>query len=50
MLLAFGAGKAEPVARALTGPMTAQVPASLLQTAIGTVTWMLDEAAARSLG
>ena len=32
-----------------TGPMTAEVPASLLQSAAGRVTWMVDEAAAAGL-
>ncbi len=49
LVLAFGERKAEPVARALTGPMTAEVPASLLQSAAGRVTWMVDEAAAGGL-
>lgn len=50
VVLATGPHKSEAVARALTGPMTAEVPASLLQAAPGRVTWMLDEAAARGLG
>ena len=49
LVLAFGAHKAEPVAQALTGPMTASLPASLLQAAAGRVTWLLDETAARGL-
>ena len=49
LVLAFGPKKAEALARALTGPMTAEVPASLLQHAAGRVTWMIDEAAAASL-
>lgn len=49
LILALGAGKAEAVARALNGPMTAAVPASLLQAAPGRVTWMIDEAAAGGL-
>jgi glucosamine-6-phosphate deaminase len=49
LVLAFGARKAEPLARALTGPMTAELPASLLQHAAGRVTWMVDEAAAGGL-
>ena len=49
LVLAFGAAKAEAVARALTGPMTADCPASLLQSAAGRVTWMIDEAAATTL-
>jgi len=50
LILALGAGKAEAVTRALTGPMTPSLPASLLQSAPGRVTWMLDAAAARGLG
>jgi glucosamine-6-phosphate deaminase len=49
LILATGAHKAEVVAAALTGPMTAAVPASLLQSAAPKVTWILDEAAARGL-
>jgi glucosamine-6-phosphate deaminase len=49
LILATGGRKAEAVARALTGPMTASLPASLLQAVAGKVTWMLDEAAASSL-
>jgi len=49
LILALGANKADAVARALTGPVTAQVPASLLQTVPGRVTWMLDGAAAAGL-
>jgi glucosamine-6-phosphate deaminase len=50
LLLATGAHKAEAVAQALEGPMTARLPASLLQSVSGRVTWMLDEAAAGRLG
>lgn len=49
LILATGAHKAEAVAAALTGPMTAAVPASLLQAVAPRVTWILDEAAARGL-
>jgi glucosamine-6-phosphate deaminase len=49
LVLATGAHKAEVVAAALTGPMTASVPASLLQSVAPKVTWILDEAAARAL-
>jgi glucosamine-6-phosphate deaminase len=49
LVLAFGAKKAEPLAKALTGPMMAELPASLLQSAAGRVTWMVDEAAAEGL-
>lgn len=49
LVLAFGPRKAEVVAEALRGGVTAQVPASLLQTVPGKVTWMVDEAAAHGL-
>jgi glucosamine-6-phosphate deaminase len=49
LVLAFGPSKAEAVARSLTGPMTAEVPGSLLRKAPGRVTWMLDAEAAREL-
>lgn len=49
LILAFGANKAEAVRRALTGPMTAEVPASLLQSAKDRVTWLIDEPAAQGL-
>jgi glucosamine-6-phosphate deaminase len=49
LILATGARKAEAVAAALTGPMTAAVPASLLQSVPARVTWILDEDAARCL-
>jgi len=49
LLLAFGPHKAEIVGRPLTGPMTAEVPASLLQSIPGRVTWLVDEDAARDL-
>ncbi len=49
VILATGAHKAEAVARALTGPMTALLPASLLQSAADRVTWVIDEAAAKDL-
>lgn len=49
VILATGSRKAESVAAALTGPMTAAVPSSLLQSVAGKVTWILDEAAARGL-
>jgi glucosamine-6-phosphate deaminase len=50
VVVATGAHKAEAVARALTGPMTAALPASLLQSIASRVTWVLDEPAAQSLG
>jgi glucosamine-6-phosphate deaminase len=46
LLLATGGHKADAVARALDGPMTARLPASLLQSVASRVTWMLDEPAA----
>jgi glucosamine-6-phosphate deaminase len=46
LVLATGAHKAEVVAGALTGPLTAQLPASLLQSVAEKVTWLLDEPAA----
>jgi glucosamine-6-phosphate deaminase len=48
VLLAAGAAKAEPVARALEGPITAMVPASALQLH-PRVTVVLDDAAATDL-
>ena len=35
--------------RAITGPIKAEVPASLLQTVAEKVTWVMDEEAARGL-
>jgi glucosamine-6-phosphate deaminase len=49
VILATGARKAEAVAAALTGPMTAALPASLLQSVAARVTWILDEPAASGL-
>jgi glucosamine-6-phosphate deaminase len=49
VVLATGSHKAETVARALAGPMTAQLPASLLQAFSETVTWIIDEPAAAGL-
>lgn len=49
VVLAFGPHKADAVARSLLGPVSAGVPGSLLRHADGPVTWLLDEAAARSL-
>jgi glucosamine-6-phosphate deaminase len=49
LILATGPRKAEAVAAALTGPMTASMPASLLQSVADRVTWILDEPAARLL-
>jgi glucosamine-6-phosphate deaminase len=49
VVLATGSHKAEIVAAALTGPVTTQVPASLLQAIPEKVTWILDEPAAAGL-
>lgn len=49
LVVALGANKAEPVSQALTGPITPKLPASLLQTVPGRVTWLLDEPAAQAL-
>jgi glucosamine-6-phosphate deaminase len=49
LIVALGAKKADPVAQSLLGPMSARVPASLLQSVPGKVTWILDEASAREL-
>ncbi len=49
LILATGTHKADVVARALNGPMTPGLPASLLQSAAPRVTWMLDGAAAAGL-
>ncbi|MGP0063116.1 MAG: glucosamine-6-phosphate deaminase [Isosphaeraceae bacterium] len=49
LMLATGPHKAEAVAAALKGPMTASLPASLLQSVAAKVTWLLDEPAARLL-
>jgi len=45
VILAFGSAKAEAVAKAIHGPITAAVPASLLQTVAEKTTWIVDEAA-----
>ena len=50
LMLATGAHKAEAVACALNGPMTAELPASLLQSVAAKVTWVLDEPAAQGFG
>jgi len=49
LVLAFGAHKADAVARSLTGAMTSRVPGSLLQSVPGKVTWFLDAEAAKGL-
>lgn len=49
IVLAFGEKKAEAVARSLVGPMSAEVPGSLLRSAGPRVVWMLDPKAAAQL-
>ena len=49
LMLASGGKKADIVARALEGPVTSQVTASAIQLYPGTVTVILDEAAAAKL-
>ena len=49
LILAFGAGKADAVSKAIRGPITASVPASVLQTIAAKTTWIIDEAAATLL-
>ncbi len=49
LMLATGTHKAAAVALALKGPMTAKLPASLLQSVSHKVTWILDEPAAQGL-
>lgn len=49
VILATGSHKAGAVAAALTGPITAEVPASLLQSVAPRVTWILDRSAASAL-
>jgi glucosamine-6-phosphate deaminase len=48
LLLAFGAAKAEAIARSLEGPITARIPASILQMHPKTIV-LLDDAAASKL-
>ena len=49
LMLALGPHKAEAVARALTGPVTPALPASLLRASAGRVTWILDRESARAV-
>ena len=49
VVLAFGEAKARAVAASLQGPITAEVPGSLLRTIPGKVAWMIDQAAASLL-
>ncbi len=48
LLLAFGDGKAEAIARSLEGPLTARIPASILQMHPKTIV-LLDEGSASKL-
>jgi glucosamine-6-phosphate deaminase len=45
LVLAFGARKAPAVAAAMSGPITSELPGSLLQTVRERVVWLVDEAA-----
>jgi glucosamine-6-phosphate deaminase len=45
LILAFGPRKAQAVRAALDGPVTAELPASLLQRVSEKTTWIVDEAA-----
>ena len=50
LILAFGASKADAVAKSIRGPDHRRAcPASLLQTVAAKVTWIVDEAAAEGL-
>jgi glucosamine-6-phosphate deaminase len=49
VILATGARKAEIVSQAVSGPMTAELPASLLQSVAEKVAWVIDNEAARGL-
>ena len=49
LILAFGAAKSNAVTQAIRGPITASMPASLLQTVASKVTWIVDDAAAGGL-
>jgi len=49
LVLAFGERKAPAVARSLLGPITAEVPGSLLHTVSNKVTWLIDQAAASEI-
>ena len=49
LVLAFGAGKADAVERSLRGPLTAEVPGSMLRSAGPRVCWLLDREAADGL-
>lgn len=50
IMLAFGAHKAPAVSAAVSGPVTAGLPASLLQTVAARVVWLVDTQAASELG
>ncbi|WP_435016605.1 glucosamine-6-phosphate deaminase [Tundrisphaera sp. TA3] len=49
LVLAFGPNKADAVSRSLLGPITAEVPGSLLRTAGSRVHWFIDQEAAQGL-
>lgn len=49
MVLAFGPHKADAVARSLRGPITPEVPGSLLRTVGAKVHWFVDQEAAQGL-
>jgi glucosamine-6-phosphate deaminase len=49
VILATGARKAEIVGQTITGPMTPELPASLLRSVANKVTWVIDKEAARAL-
>ena len=49
VILATGEHKADAVCQALTGPISASVPASLLQSVPERVTWVVDQSAAAGL-
>ncbi len=50
VMLAFGTHKAPAVSAAVSGPVTAGLPASLLQTVGSRVVWLVDAPAAAELG
>jgi len=49
LVLAFGRNKADAVAAALKGPITSNLPGSLLQSVSSKVTWFLDAESASAL-
>ncbi len=50
LILATGPAKADAVAKSIQGPISSQMPGSLLQTVSANVTWMIDRHAASGLG